>query len=113
MPTCSTFSQSSLPGCPARSVSTTSRIVMFVQGVEAVHLNSATVVFVLGIRLRWLVLPRMCSKEILVNSVLVLPFASLHGKGQSGMQWRISYTSVSVWCSQQESAERMAGRISQ
>lgn len=85
MLTCCTFSQSSFPGCPTRSVSTTSRIVMFVQGVDAVHLNSATVVLVPEPTVRWLVLPRMRSKEMLVNSVLVLPSASLHGKGQSGM----------------------------
>jgi hypothetical protein len=34
MLTCCTFSQSSFPGCPTRSVSTTSHIVMFVQGVN-------------------------------------------------------------------------------
>ena len=94
MPTCCTFSQSSFPGCPARSVSTTSHIVMFVQGVDAVHLNSATVVLVPGVSVRLLVLPRMRSKEMLVNSVLVLPSASLHGKGQSGMFTRTVTVSV-------------------
>ena len=64
------------------SVSVTARIVMFVHGVYAVHLNSATVVFVPGRRLFWLVLPRTRSKDMLVKSVVEFPSGVLHGKGQ-------------------------------
>lgn len=82
MSMCTAFSHSSLPGRPSLSVSWTSRIRMFVHGVYAVHLNSATVVAMPGTMLRWLVLPRTLSKEMFVNKVDVAPSTSLHGNGQ-------------------------------
>ena len=81
--TLTAFSQSSLPARPSLSVNVTSRNAMSLHGVYEVHLNSATVVLRPGRTLSWLELPQIRAKVMLVNRVLVLPAACLHGNGQS------------------------------
>ena len=63
------------------SVSVTDRMVMFEQGMSAVHLNCATVVCAPRMLL-WLLLPLTRSNEMLAKSVVVLPSGVLHGNGQ-------------------------------
>ena len=64
------FSHSNRPGLPALSVNVTAFKAMLPHGVEAKHLNWATVVFLKGRRLLWLLLPLIRSKEMSVKNVV-------------------------------------------